>query len=56
VRAIASGGGVRSVATESGAAAGRAVLGAGVAGLGAAAGGATGTAFASSFPQPRQNL
>jgi hypothetical protein len=58
VRAIASGGGVRSVAIGSGAA-GRAVLGGGVVAigaLGAAAGGATGTAFASSFPHPRQNL
>jgi len=57
VRAIASGGGVRSVATGSGAE-GRAALGGGVAGIGAlgAAAGATGTAFASSFPQPRQNL
>ena len=58
VRAIASGGGVRSVAIGS-AGAGRAALGGGVAGigaLGAAAGGAAGTAFASSFPHPRQNL
>ena len=56
VRAIASGGGVRSVArVERGpGGAGRRCRGIGA--LGAAAGAAAGTAFASSFPHPRQNL